>query len=179
VAELGQVLRHRVGDLQPAVLDHLHQRDADDRLGHRIDAEDRVLLHRIGRRDIALALDRHPRDLAASRHQHHRTRQQPVVDMRLGRGLDLLELDRGKPDFFRRRRHRQSELRVRGAGDGHEGHHREAALEHVHVRLSRSILLGSTLPPLRHGFHVQDRARPSPSESRSRLHKMCHARGSD
>ena len=48
------VARHRVGDLQPALLHEHHRRDPGDRLGHRGEAKDRVLGHRrAGGRDRA------------------------------------------------------------------------------------------------------------------------------
>ena len=46
IGEFGDVFRDGVSDEQPSVLDQHHERDRDDRLGHRIDAEDRVAAHR-------------------------------------------------------------------------------------------------------------------------------------
>ncbi len=48
VLPFGDVRRHRVIETQRAFLDQHHQRDRGDRLGHGIDAEDRVFLHRLG-----------------------------------------------------------------------------------------------------------------------------------
>ena len=95
LSHLGKELGHRIADLEPPLLDHLQDRDADDRLGHRIDAEDRIAFHRIRRRRrVALAERRHPRDLAPPRHQHDRARHEPVVDMLLRHRLDALQLSR-------------------------------------------------------------------------------------
>ena len=45
--ELRDVLRHGVVQPQPSLFEHHHDRDADHRLGHRGQAEDRVAPHRL------------------------------------------------------------------------------------------------------------------------------------
>ena len=107
LADLGQELRHGIADLEPALLDHLHDRDADDRLGHGVDAEDRVGLHRIARRHVAFAERRHPGDLAAPRHQHDRARHQAGVDVLLRHLLEALQLRGRETDILRLARHGQ------------------------------------------------------------------------
>ena len=67
--EGGNVFRHGLVDREPPFLDQRHRRDADDRLGHGIDAEDRVLGHRrsawsegaepLGEADLAVPRDQH------------------------------------------------------------------------------------------------------------------------
>ena len=49
VGEGGDVFRDRIGDEKPPLLDQHHRRDRNDRLGHRIDAEDRVVASSAGR----------------------------------------------------------------------------------------------------------------------------------
>ena len=68
VGEGGDVFRDRIGDEQPSLLDQHHRRDRDDRLGHRIDAEDRVVGHRraAGRSAPTVPIG----DLAVARDQH-------------------------------------------------------------------------------------------------------------
>ena len=46
VGEGRDQVRHRVGEEEPSLLDHHHRGHRDNRLRHRIDAEDRVLAHR-------------------------------------------------------------------------------------------------------------------------------------
>ena len=67
VRELGNVLRHRIVELPLAFLEQHHHRDAGDRLGHRVDAEDRVLLHRRAALQVALAGGLELHDLAVLR----------------------------------------------------------------------------------------------------------------
>ncbi len=45
--ELGYELRHRVKELEVALLVEHHQRDAGHRLGHRVETEDRIGAHRL------------------------------------------------------------------------------------------------------------------------------------
>ena len=45
--ERGYELRHRVQELEVALLVERHQRDAGNRLGHRVETEDRVGAHRL------------------------------------------------------------------------------------------------------------------------------------
>jgi hypothetical protein len=82
IGEFGDVFRDGVGDEQPSVLDQHHERDRDDRLGHRIDAEDCVAGHYRAARpqhaEVAAIAD-----LAAPRDQHRNPRQAAGVDFAL------------------------------------------------------------------------------------------------
>ena len=53
--ERGEVLRHRIVQFDPALLVQRHDGHTGDDLGHRVDAEDRVLLHRQLPGDVTLA----------------------------------------------------------------------------------------------------------------------------
>ena len=100
VGEFRQVLRHGVGDEQPSVLDQHHERDRDDRLGHRIDAEDRVAGHYRAARpqhaEVAAIAD-----LAAPRDHHRNSRQAAGVDFALHDRGQLGEAGRRQPSLFR------------------------------------------------------------------------------
>ncbi len=71
ILEARDVLRHRIGDAELALLHHHHDRDAGDRLGHRRDAEHRVLRHRLLRLDVGDAGRFEVRDTPVARHQRH------------------------------------------------------------------------------------------------------------
>jgi hypothetical protein len=59
IAPLRDIAMHRIVERDAAFLDQHHQRDAGERLGHGVDAEDRVFLQR------AVALDVHAPERAA------------------------------------------------------------------------------------------------------------------
>jgi hypothetical protein len=128
---LRQVLRNRIVDLQASALDELHEHDAGDRLGHGIDAEDRIELHRIVRIGRAPALHRHPGELATPRHQHDRARHQPVVDVALGCRFEALELRRRQPDLLRLADHLRRHL---GMCRRHDGQHSQRKHRLFHER---------------------------------------------
>jgi len=46
IREFRNVFRERIAEQEAALLEQRHRRDRDDRLGHRMDAEDRIRLHR-------------------------------------------------------------------------------------------------------------------------------------
>jgi hypothetical protein len=100
LADLGQVLRYGVADLELALLDHLHERHAHDRLGHGVDAEDRFSLHLGVDALVAITERRSPGNLAVACHQHDGTRHQAGLDMLLRHILDALELHRGQADIL-------------------------------------------------------------------------------
>ncbi len=65
-----EVLRHRIVQLDPALFVQRHDGHTGDDLGHRVDAEDRVLLHRHLPGDVTLTPGA-PRDNAALACQEH------------------------------------------------------------------------------------------------------------
>ena len=101
IGERRNVSRHRIVELPLAFLVQHHQRHADDRLGHREDAEDRIGLDRIVLADIELA-DRVAEDqLAVPRQHRDDAGQLAVVDHRLHAGVEPLQPFRRDPDVFR------------------------------------------------------------------------------
>ena len=97
VGEFRNEFRDGVAEQEMAVLDQHHDADRDDRLGHREDAEDRVVRHRRARRRALPAERFEPADLAAPRHHHGRARQRPLVDLALERIRHALQSDGGEP----------------------------------------------------------------------------------
>lgn len=83
VGELGQVLRHRVHQLQPAGLGQHERGERDDGLGHRVDAEHRVLRHGLAARRVEPAQRLEMLHLATGGHQRDRARDAPGVDVLL------------------------------------------------------------------------------------------------
>ena len=81
-----QVLRHRIAQLQPAFLGQHQRGQRHQRLGHRVDAEDRIACHRRARGGVLLAQCHRQLDMAAQRHHRNRTRDAPLVDVRLQYG---------------------------------------------------------------------------------------------
>ena len=69
IRELGQILRDGIAQHQPPLFDEHHRGDRRERLGHRIEAEDRVLRHRRSRDGIALADALEVGDLPLAGHQ--------------------------------------------------------------------------------------------------------------
>jgi hypothetical protein len=100
VRELGNVLRHRIVELPLPFLEQHHHRHAGDRLRHRVDAEDRVLLHRRGALQVALAGGFELHDLAVPRHHRHDAGQLVLVDQRLHLALQPAEPLRRHADAF-------------------------------------------------------------------------------
>ena len=65
----GMVFRHRVDQCEAPFLEQRHQRRADDRLGHRVEAKDRVGGHRRARLLVPPAELGRMHDFAATRDQ--------------------------------------------------------------------------------------------------------------
>ena len=108
-AELREEPRDRVVELEPALLVERHQRHAGDRLGHRVDPEDRVGLDRTARRQVPVADAGQRRHLAPAGHQREHPRQAPR------RHVGLLEEG---PDAGQAARREPEVLRLVGHGDG-------------------------------------------------------------
>ena len=98
ISQFGNEFGDRIGDEQLAVLEQHHQRDRDDRLGHRIDAEDGVAGQRRTagpqRAEIAPIAD-----LAAARDQHGDTRHVTGIDLALHHCREAIETGGMKPDL--------------------------------------------------------------------------------
>ena len=86
LGEGGNVLGDRIGDQQPPFLDQRHRGDRDDRLGHGIDAEDRVGGHRRPAGPERAERLREA-DLAVPRDQHRDARRAARRDLALHRAV--------------------------------------------------------------------------------------------
>ena len=71
--ELGQVARHRIVQTDPAFFQQDQHGHRGNRLGHRIDAKDRILLHGRMPRQVAMAIGAVIHHLAIAHHQRHRS----------------------------------------------------------------------------------------------------------
>ena len=91
VRELGQVLRHVIVWAELPFVDENHDGDGRDRLGHRGNAEERVLLHGRLVGEVALAHGFVIQDAIFVADQRHGTGEVAVVDELLHRGLDAAE----------------------------------------------------------------------------------------
>src|SRR4029079_18069545 len=78
-----------------------------------------------------------PGNLAAPRHQHHGTRNQPGIDVFLGCRLYARELTGRQADVFGRRRYGQDRIRptADGGGNNKESRGAKRANETVHLFL--------------------------------------------
>jgi hypothetical protein len=76
---------HRIVERHLAFLHQHHEGDAGDRLGHRIDAHDRVVPHRAPGLEVGVAEQRLVHDPAVARDQQLRTRQLAGADVALGK----------------------------------------------------------------------------------------------
>ena len=74
----------RVVERDPPFLGEHHEGDARDRLGHRVDAKDRVLLEALLLRERGVAEHAPVDELALPRHEQQRARQQARLDVALG-----------------------------------------------------------------------------------------------
>ncbi len=112
-----------VAEQEMAVLDQHHDADRDDRLGHREDAEDRVLRHRRGGRRALPAERIEPADLAVPRHHDGRAGDGSLVDLALEGVRHALQPWRRKPERFRLGLGKRRGLRGGGVpGGGLRGH---------------------------------------------------------
>ena len=98
IGERGDELRHRIIELPPAFLVQHHQGGADDRLGHREDAEDGVELDRVVLADVELPHRIGEDDLPVPRQHRDDARELPVVHHRLHAGVEPFEAFGGDPD---------------------------------------------------------------------------------
>ena len=98
VGERGDEPRYRVVELPPSFLVQHHQRRADDRLGHREDAEDGVELHRVVLADVEFAHRVGEDDLPVPRQHGDEARELAVVHQGLHAGVEPLEALGGHPD---------------------------------------------------------------------------------
>ena len=101
IRELGNELRHRVVEREATLVVVGHQRDTDDRLRHRVDAEDRVLRDRDPVLDVLLAVGVEEDDLALARDHRDDAGEFAVVDHAVHRLGELLEAGRVHADIGR------------------------------------------------------------------------------
>ena len=101
VGKFRNEFRNGIAEQEMAVLDQHHDADRDDRLGHREDAEDRVVRHRCRCRRALPAERLEPADLAAPRHHHGRAGQGSLVDLALEGVRHPLQPGRREPERFR------------------------------------------------------------------------------
>jgi hypothetical protein len=80
VGKFGQPTADRIGEQQLPTLNQHHDRHRNDRLGHRINAEDAVDLHGCARGRVLLAHGLQQADLPAPRDHGHSPRQPAAVD---------------------------------------------------------------------------------------------------
>ena len=94
--------RHRIGELDLAVLDQHHGGDRDERLGHRIDAKDGIQGHRLAFILVLEARGVGIDELALARDQHDRAGEFAIGNAFLERIVDAAELLFGHSDLHRR-----------------------------------------------------------------------------
>ena len=125
--ELGNELRNRVVEREAALVVVRHQGDADDRLGHRVDAEDRVLLDGDPVLDVPFAVGVEVDELPLAGDHRDDTGELAVVDHAVHCGVEFGEAGRIHADIGRfglsevtlaGKGGRQSEGRKQQAGGG-------------------------------------------------------------
>ena len=99
VGERGDEPRHRVGQLQRALLVEHHRGDGGDRLGHRVDAPDRVVGHRQPGLEVAQPMVGQVRDAPAPGDRDRPAREQAVVDVAAEVPVDPREPGGVEPDL--------------------------------------------------------------------------------
>jgi hypothetical protein len=98
IAPLRDVAMHGIVERDAAFLDQHHQRDAGERLGHGIDAEDRVFLQRAVALDIHVPERAAMGDLAVALDERQRARQLAGVQVfLLEEPVDVLQARAGQP----------------------------------------------------------------------------------
>ena len=102
LGEFGEICGDRVAQVEFALFIELHCRHSDDRLGHRREAEDGVLGHRLGRRLVHQPEIFEIGELAPPRDQHHGTGQPVLADALLDQCLEAVEPLLGQADTLRR-----------------------------------------------------------------------------
>jgi hypothetical protein len=139
--------RHRIGELDLAVLDQHHGGDRDERLGHRIDAEDGIERHRLALFLVLVAGGVGIDELALAGDEHDRARELAVA-CRLGQHrVDAVELLLGNANLLGLRlRQRRVDL-TPGRGCGNKKSADERGVKHpaFHVQ-GLPIGLRSKLP---------------------------------
>ena len=135
--KLGQELRYRIRQLETALLHEDHRRDRDQRFGHRIDPEDRILRHRRIGRLVAEAEALEVGDLALARDQHDRAGEPALVDLLLEHLRDALQALRRQPDLFRLDRGQRAAPRD-------ARHEDECANQHAYAFHREPPMLGSS-----------------------------------
>ncbi len=122
VLPLRDVLVHRLVDRDAPLLHQHHERDRGDRLGHRVDAEDGVVLDRRLALDIGKTLDGRMNELAAPVDDRLRAGEAARIDVvALQVILEPAEAGRRHADGFRRSG-RRMQRRRRGKVQGLDGH---------------------------------------------------------
>ena len=99
--ELREVPGDGIVEQDAPVLHQHHDRDRGERLGHRVEAEDRVLRHGRAALRIALAQRLEVGDLAPPRHQRDRAGIAALGDLALDHLGDARQLRRGEADLLR------------------------------------------------------------------------------
>ena len=120
VFELGNVFRHRLLQAEPAFLDQHHRGDADDRLGHGIEAEDRIGAHRDFPVPVLPAETFRIHQLPVAGDQHDGAGQLAGLHRFLHGGVETAEPLRGHADFFRTGLRQWRGLRQYGGAGQHE-----------------------------------------------------------
>ena len=96
IAPLRDVAVHGIVERDAAFLDQHHQREAGERLGHRIDAEDRVFLQRPVALDVHAAERAQVCDLAVALDERQRARQLAGIQiLLLQEPVDVLQARAG------------------------------------------------------------------------------------
>ena len=129
LGELGQVLRDRIAELEPALFVQGHQRHGSDRLGHRRDPEDRVPGHRGALFGPAFALGLEVDDLAAAGNQADCAGDLLAVDVaghRFGQTLQALGRHAGALGLGDRQRSWRGLVGGRSRRSGRQGAGEEA-----------------------------------------------------
>ena len=170
VGEGGDVFRDRIGDEEPSLLDQHHRGDRNDRLGHRIDAEDRVVGH--SRAAGPQSADHLPiSDLAVAGDQHGDAWRLLLLDLARHDGGEPLEPSRNKAQRFGRGVGKGEGTHQPALGfEGRADNGRQAA---GNRRRSRSRAPAS--PPLDSGSCARDNALHEPSR-RPRLPSLSRRR---
>lgn len=101
VGELGQEARDRVGEFESATLVEHHRRDGRDRLGHRVDAKDRVRFDGQAAFDVTQTTMPDMGDRAAARDEHRPARQSAAVHVALQQTIDAVQAGGVEPQLRR------------------------------------------------------------------------------
>ena len=133
VGELGDVLRHRLGERELALFRQHHGGKRDDRLGHRRNAEDRVVGHRRPGLLVAETERLVHHGLAVACDQHDRARQLAHVDADLDAVAQPLQALLREADLLGRLHLGQDALRGGGGSDGQSQRGNARATDQRHI----------------------------------------------